>query len=58
MTKLGEGSLNKVFRLVMDSGLVVIARIPNPNAGPPFNTTASEVATMDFVSQQALILIT
>ncbi|KAH6638995.1 kinase-like domain-containing protein [Boeremia exigua] len=32
----------------MDDGAVVIARIPNPNAGPPFKTTASEVATMDF----------
>ncbi|KAF2235720.1 hypothetical protein EV356DRAFT_522818 [Viridothelium virens] len=32
----------------MDDGSIVIARIPNPNAGPPFKTTASEVATMDF----------
>ncbi|KAH8719343.1 kinase-like domain-containing protein [Phaeosphaeriaceae sp. PMI808] len=32
----------------MDDGTIVIARIPNPNAGPPFKTTASEVATMDF----------
>ncbi|KAG5292524.1 hypothetical protein I7I48_04645 [Histoplasma ohiense] len=24
-------------------------RIPHPNMGPPFKTTASEVATMDFV---------
>jgi hypothetical protein len=50
MIKLAEGGFNKVFRLVMDDGTVVIARIPNPNAGPPFKTTASEVATMDFVS--------
>jgi hypothetical protein len=49
MNKLAEGGFNKVFRLVMDDGAVVIARIPNPNAGPPFKTTASEVATMDFV---------
>ncbi|KAL9097474.1 MAG: hypothetical protein Q9165_000370 [Trypethelium subeluteriae] len=48
MSKLAEGGFNKVFRLVMDDGSVVIARIPNPNAGPPFKTTASEVATMDF----------
>lgn len=47
--KLAEGGFNKVFRLVMDNGATVIARIPNPNAGPPFKTTASEVATMDFV---------
>lgn len=49
ISKLAEGGFNKVFRLVMDDGTIVIARIPNPNAGPPFKTTASEVATMDFV---------
>ncbi|UPX16985.1 uncharacterized protein EKO05_0007364 [Ascochyta rabiei] len=48
MSKLAEGGFNKIFRLVMDDGTIVIARIPNPNAGPPFKTTASEVATMDF----------
>ncbi|KAL3417139.1 hypothetical protein PVAG01_11139 [Phlyctema vagabunda] len=48
MVKMAEGSFNKVFRLVMDNDRVVIARIPNPNAGPPYYTTASEVATMDF----------
>ncbi|KAG4433485.1 hypothetical protein IFR05_011023 [Cadophora sp. M221] len=48
ITKLDEGGYNKVFRLVMDNGSVDIARIPCPNAGPPFKTTASEVATMDF----------
>lgn len=50
MKKCGEGGYNKVFRLTMDNGMVVIARIPNPNAGPAGYTTASEVATMDFVS--------
>ena len=49
ITKLPEGGYNKVFRLVMDNGSAVIARIPNPNAGPAYKTTASEVATMDFV---------
>jgi hypothetical protein len=49
MTKLAEGSFNKTFRLIMDNGSVVIARIPHPNAGPEYYTTASEVATMDFV---------
>ncbi|KAJ8070010.1 hypothetical protein OCU04_000413 [Sclerotinia nivalis] len=49
ITKIAEGGYNKVFRLVMDNGSVVIARIPNPNAGPAYKTTASEVATMDFV---------
>jgi hypothetical protein len=49
ISKLAEGGFNKVFRLIMEDGAIVIARIPNPNAGPPFKTTASEVATMDFV---------
>ncbi|RHZ63467.1 phosphotransferase family protein [Aspergillus thermomutatus] len=49
MEKLGEGSYNKSFRLTMANGTAVIARIPNPNAGPAFLTTASEVATMDFL---------
>lgn len=47
--KLAEGGYNKVFRLIMDDGRTVLARIPNPNSGPPFHTTASEVATMEFV---------
>lgn len=50
MEKLGEGSYNKSFKLVMANGGIVVARIPNPNAGPAHLTTASEVATMDFVS--------
>jgi hypothetical protein len=50
MSKLPEGGYNKLFRLVMDDDKVVIARILNPNAGPAFKTTASEVATMNFVS--------
>jgi hypothetical protein len=49
MKKLAEGSFNKVFQLTMGNGKVVITRIPNPNAGPAYYTTASEVATMDFV---------
>lgn len=54
MRKLAEGSFNKVFRLVMDDGRVVIARVPNPNAGPQRLTTASEVATMDMVQQSCV----
>lgn len=50
MTKLSEGGFNKVFRLLMNNGKTALARIPNPNAGPPFYTTASEVATMEYVS--------
>ena len=54
--KCGEGNYSKVFRLTMDDGMVVIARIPNPNAGPAGYTTASEVATMDFVGDLLLFL--
>lgn len=49
ITKLAEGSFNKTFRLTMDNGIVAIARIPHPIAGPQHYTTASEVATMEFV---------
>jgi len=49
MKKLAEGYYNRDFRLVMNDGKVVIARLPNPNAGPAFYATASEVATMEFV---------
>ncbi|RAK96108.1 aminoglycoside phosphotransferase family protein [Aspergillus ibericus CBS 121593] len=48
MAKLAEGSCNKAFRLEMNNGSVVIARIPCPIAGPKYYTTASEVATMEF----------
>lgn len=47
--KLPEGNFNKTFLLTFDNGSEVIARIPNPNAGRPHFSTASEVATMDFV---------
>lgn len=57
MGKIGEGSYNKSFKLIMDNGKTVVARIPNPNAGPAYLTTASEVATMDFVSCLYLLVL-
>ena len=33
----------------MSNGDELVARLPNPNAGPEFYTTASEVATRHFV---------
>lgn len=48
--KLSEGQYNRVFLLEMDDGAETIAKVPNPNAGESNLTTASEVATMDFVS--------
>lgn len=38
ITKLAEGGFNKVFRLQMNDGKTILARIPNPNAGPAFYT--------------------
>lgn len=49
IAKLAEGGFNKVFLLRAKNGREVIARIPTPIAGPPHYTTASEVATMDFL---------
>ncbi|RLL99158.1 hypothetical protein CFD26_104776 [Aspergillus turcosus] len=47
--KLPEGNFNKTLLLTMANGSQVVARVPNPNSGIPHYTTASEVATMDFV---------
>ncbi|KAJ5571061.1 phosphotransferase enzyme family protein [Penicillium sp. DV-2018c] len=46
--KYPDGMFNKAFLMSMDDGREVIAKVPNPNAGVPHFTTASEVATMDF----------
>jgi hypothetical protein len=46
--KIGEGNYNKAYRLEMEDGQNVIAKIPHPNAGPRVLTTASQVATMEF----------
>ncbi|KAF1918998.1 kinase-like domain-containing protein [Ampelomyces quisqualis] len=48
LQKIGEGNYNKAYRLEMEDGQKVIAKIPHPNAGPQALTTASEVATMEF----------
>lgn len=50
MEKIGEGSYNKSFSLIMTNKVKAISRAPNSNAGPAFLATASEVVTMDFVS--------
>lgn len=49
LLKCVEGQFNKAFLLTMNNGFEIIARLPNPNAGPAFYTTASEVATRHFV---------
>jgi hypothetical protein len=48
--KFVDGMYNKSLLLTMESGIKVVGKVPNPNAGRPHYTTASEVATMDFVS--------
>ncbi|KAF8683183.1 Altered inheritance of mitochondria protein 9, mitochondrial [Rhizoctonia solani] len=48
ITKTHEGSYNKIFRLKFDNNREIIAKIPTKLI-PPFYTTASEVATMDYV---------
>lgn len=49
--KCVEGQFNKAFIMTMNDGTEILAKIPNPNAGPEFYTTASEVATRSFVSE-------
>lgn len=49
--KLQEGNYNKAFLLTMNNGDEVVAKVRNPNAGFALYTTASEVATMDFVNR-------
>ena len=48
--KYPDGMYNRVLLLSMNNGKEVVAKIPNPNSGQPHFTTASEVATMKFVS--------
>jgi hypothetical protein len=47
--KYPDGMYNKSMLLTMSDGTQVVAKVPNPNAGQRHFTTASEVATMDFV---------
>lgn len=56
--KYPDGMYNRVLLLSMDNGKEVVAKIPNPNAGQPHFTTASEVATMRFVSPLLKIDVT
>lgn len=52
IAKVAEGGYNRVFRLVMDDGSAVIARVPMMSDSAPQQRTraiASEVATMEFV---------
>jgi hypothetical protein len=55
VTKLPEGNFNKVLLLRMNDGKECIGKVPNPNAGHAHFSTASEVATMEFVSLSHII---
>lgn len=49
IVKCPEGMNNKVFIMTMDNGTQVVAKVANIGTGRPHFTTASEVATMEFV---------
>ncbi|KAF4237520.1 hypothetical protein CNMCM8980_002423 [Aspergillus fumigatiaffinis] len=50
--KFPDGMFNKTFLFTMQDGTQVVGKVPNPNAGRAHYTTASEVATMDFVRNE------
>jgi hypothetical protein len=54
--KFPDGMFNKAFLFTMQDGAQVVGKVPNPNAGRAHYTTASEVATMDFVSRIRLLV--
>ncbi|SMR53071.1 unnamed protein product [Zymoseptoria tritici ST99CH_3D1] len=47
--RLPDGMHNRALLLTMDNGKQVVAKLPCPNAGQSHFTTASEVATMEFM---------
>lgn len=50
LSRLPEGNFNKAFLATMQDGKQLVVKMPNPNSGPANYTTASEVATMQFVT--------
>lgn len=52
--KLGEGGLNRVFLVTLDTEFQLVARIPYPLLIPKAYAVASEVATMDFLRSKGL----
>ena len=53
--KYPDGQHAKAFLMTMEDGKQVVAKVPNPNAGPSRLTTESEVATMEFVKLMTLL---
>lgn len=52
--KLGEGGLNRIFLVTLDTGFQLVARIPYPLLVPKAYAIASEVATMDLLRSRGL----
>ncbi|KAF4266760.1 hypothetical protein KXX33_006653 [Aspergillus fumigatus] len=55
--KFPDGMFNKTFLFTMQDGTQVVGKVPNPNAGRAHYTTASDVATMDFVRNELRTLV-
>ena len=53
--KYPDGQYTKAFLMIMEDGKQVVAKVPSPNAGQGQLTTASEVATMEFVMLMTLL---
>ncbi|CAA7266012.1 unnamed protein product [Cyclocybe aegerita] len=52
--KLGEGGLNRIFLVTLDTEFQLVARLPYPLLTPKAYAVASEVATMDFLRSKGL----
>ncbi|KAJ2913700.1 hypothetical protein MD484_g6711, partial [Candolleomyces efflorescens] len=52
--KLGEGGLNRIFLVTLDTGFQLVARIPYPLLIPKAYAIASEVATMDLLRSNGI----
>jgi hypothetical protein len=49
VSKLPEGNFNNALLVTMRDGLQLVVKIPNPNAQPSRNATASELVTIAYV---------
>lgn len=50
LQRLSEKLRNKVSLLSFENCTKLVAKLPNPNVGHPYDMVASEAATLDFVS--------
>lgn len=54
IAKMAEGGFNRVFRVTMDDGFEVVAKIPYPIVGPKHYATASEAASLRFLYSKGI----